>query len=651
MRLSRTRPILAPLVLLLGLLGVVLPAGAQTPVSTVNPNIPSQNSPLASGPIRANFSAANTDINILYTTTLPLAGGTMTGRLITATPTLSNAGLTLPHGLAPTSPNNGDIWTTTSGLFVQVNGTTIGPLATSAGSPVFTSPVVINLTGGVLPTVLSGTVLRGANVNSSLTRIELDAYGTSVNPIYSCVLGRGTAAAPTAVQSGDELCSLNAWGYTGAGVQSATSAAAVRMLASQNWSSGNQGTAVDIATTANGSTTLASVFRVQQSGGLALGSANVTQDAGNGNFILGSLRVIGANVGVSSNGQGSLGTSSANGLILQGQGSSNDVTLQNKSGTIVCDVPTGTSGLNCNSLNSNTIAGSQFSVAGVVSAAAWTTSGIRFVTTPTTLTDTTSTGTVATAYTSLFGGDTIAATNAGVTFTTYYTAYFKVPIAGTNVSLPNGPFGVGADSAQFGISNPVVVGSSGNLTVQAQLTVTGHALVTGSPLTPASNGQISIGATATAGAIIIGQGSSTDITLQNKAGGAVCSIPTGGTQFNCTTIDATTYALTTQLFSQTPPTLTAGFCSSPSVSQNNGNAAYEITIGSSCAAGTGTITLPAASHNWKCDFADVTNPANNIIRQTGGTATTVTVQDYNGTTGVAQNMTAADVIRANCVAY
>ena len=34
----------------------------------------------------------------------------------------------IPHGIAPTSLTNGDIWTTTAGLFVYVNGGTVGPL-------------------------------------------------------------------------------------------------------------------------------------------------------------------------------------------------------------------------------------------------------------------------------------------------------------------------------------------------------------------------------------------------------------------------------------------------------------------------------------------------------------------------------------------
>jgi lysophospholipase L1-like esterase len=39
------------------------------------------------------------------------------------------ASLCLPHGTAPTAPVNGDMWTTTAGLFVRINGATVGPLS------------------------------------------------------------------------------------------------------------------------------------------------------------------------------------------------------------------------------------------------------------------------------------------------------------------------------------------------------------------------------------------------------------------------------------------------------------------------------------------------------------------------------------------
>lgn len=49
---------------------------------------------------------------------------TATGLVLTPASATSGAGLRLPHGTAPTSPTNGDIWTTTTGLLARINGTT-----------------------------------------------------------------------------------------------------------------------------------------------------------------------------------------------------------------------------------------------------------------------------------------------------------------------------------------------------------------------------------------------------------------------------------------------------------------------------------------------------------------------------------------------
>lgn len=60
-------------------------------------------------------------------TTPSYFGGSVTvvGTVITAASTTSASGLRLPHGTAPTSPTNGDIWTTSSGVFARINGSTV----------------------------------------------------------------------------------------------------------------------------------------------------------------------------------------------------------------------------------------------------------------------------------------------------------------------------------------------------------------------------------------------------------------------------------------------------------------------------------------------------------------------------------------------
>jgi hypothetical protein len=47
----------------------------------------------------------------------------------TSASTTTRASLRVPHGTAPTSPVNGDLWTTTAGLYVRINGATVGPLS------------------------------------------------------------------------------------------------------------------------------------------------------------------------------------------------------------------------------------------------------------------------------------------------------------------------------------------------------------------------------------------------------------------------------------------------------------------------------------------------------------------------------------------
>lgn len=52
-----------------------------------------------------------------------------TTALMTPAGTTGVSSLRIPHGSAPTSPVDGDMWTTTAGLFVRINGSTVGPLS------------------------------------------------------------------------------------------------------------------------------------------------------------------------------------------------------------------------------------------------------------------------------------------------------------------------------------------------------------------------------------------------------------------------------------------------------------------------------------------------------------------------------------------
>jgi len=104
-------------------------------------------------------------------------------------------------------------------------------------------------------------------------------------------------------------------------------------------------------------------------------------------------------------------------------------------------------------------------LSGNISSAAWTTSGVRIKGVTATLTDTTSTGTVAAAYTDVLGGNTIAASNA-TTFTDYITAYFREPTAGSLVTMTN-KWALGSESLRVGTSTPMTVSTAGGITANS----------------------------------------------------------------------------------------------------------------------------------------------------------------------------------------
>src|SRR5882757_5458618 len=93
---------------------------------------------------------------------LNVAGGVMTGRLITAPPGAATSGLSLSPGTTPANPANGDIWVTSAGLFVRVGGVTIGPLSggtTSSFAAI--APLAVSFPGNI--------VTYGLNTDSTLT--------------------------------------------------------------------------------------------------------------------------------------------------------------------------------------------------------------------------------------------------------------------------------------------------------------------------------------------------------------------------------------------------------------------------------------------------------------------------------------------------
>jgi len=167
------------------------------------------------------------------TTRAALAGATFTGLVTTVAATTTTAGLNVPHGAAPTTPVNGDVWTTTGGLFARVNGATkqFGTLSdglTYSGNNTFSGPTLVfgnstaassvSIGTGATTTGLTKTVSIATNgAAGSTTTVTIGSTtGTSTttlqgttNGVTAAALTNTTALATTAFVRADN--NVKAW--------------------------------------------------------------------------------------------------------------------------------------------------------------------------------------------------------------------------------------------------------------------------------------------------------------------------------------------------------------------------------------------------------------------------------------------------------
>src|SRR6185312_9023496 len=85
--------------------------------------------------------------NQIFSGKFDYAGGLLGGALGIPASSALSATFNIIPGTAPVSPNNGDIWTTSAGIFTQVNGSTVGPLGTGGSTGLNVGSTAI--TGGM----------------------------------------------------------------------------------------------------------------------------------------------------------------------------------------------------------------------------------------------------------------------------------------------------------------------------------------------------------------------------------------------------------------------------------------------------------------------------------------------------------------------
>lgn len=132
--------------------------------------------------------------DILRFSPLNLAGGTMSGKLFTTPSTVNGAGLAILPGIAPTTPSNGDLWSTGVGLFGRF------------GSRTLAIPGMDQNTGAL--SVPGGPTL-GTYQNGQFTS-QPDALSTSGPVTAGTVTASSVAAGAVAVQGSGFTCAPGA---------------------------------------------------------------------------------------------------------------------------------------------------------------------------------------------------------------------------------------------------------------------------------------------------------------------------------------------------------------------------------------------------------------------------------------------------------
>ena len=112
-----------------------------------------------------------------------LDGATFTGKINTPAATTASAFLNLAHGAQPTTPLNGDVFTTTSGLFARINGATLQYAAINSTSVSFGGTTLSFGTSAAASTinVASGATTTGVTKTLNLATGALAGATTAVN--------------------------------------------------------------------------------------------------------------------------------------------------------------------------------------------------------------------------------------------------------------------------------------------------------------------------------------------------------------------------------------------------------------------------------------------------------------------------------------
>lgn len=256
---------------------VVGPAGAAASASFNAAHGAAPTSPV-NGDFWTTTAALFVRLNGVTQTIVTLAGGTFTGEIVTVASATSSAGLNIPHGAAPTAPVNGDFWSTTAALFVRLNGTTQTVMTLAGGTMT-----------GKISTVASASGSAGLGVPHGAAPsapVDGDFWSTTANffvringatktvAVLESPAFTGTPTAPTAT-AGDSSTQIATTAFVNTETQNAQTGTTYTFVLSDigKMVSGNNAAAITFTIPTNATTAFPIGTRIDV---LQLGAGQIT---------------------------------------------------------------------------------------------------------------------------------------------------------------------------------------------------------------------------------------------------------------------------------------------------------------------------------------------------------------------------------------
>jgi len=242
------------------------------------------------------------------------------GKVSTIPSTTANAGFNVAHGVAPTTPVNGDIWTTTGGLFARINGSTnqmmdLTTTQTVAGNKTFTNANLIIGSSTATGVIAIG---NGATISGSTKTVNIATNGLSGS---TTLMSLGPSACASTIDIGPSVLTSTFGLGTGNNLTGATKTVNIGTGGTTGTTAVNIGATAGTTVTVNGATTFTGANQT-----LGNSTGTTTINVGSGATVSGQTKTLNLGTGGLASSTTAITIGGTTGSTTTLQGTTNGVT-------------------------------------------------------------------------------------------------------------------------------------------------------------------------------------------------------------------------------------------------------------------------------------------------------------------------------------